>query len=394
MSGGAFLIACLNFASHSLERTDPRIALRLDPLNTDARLALIAGGLSAAGVDGATLVRFRKTAAAGLALAPVEGRLWSVAGAIESRMGNDAAAEADFDRALAVSRTEINALLNVFDIAAARGDYARAIDCADIVFRRWAGRSAKVQAALLAIASDPAGYAVLRERLIAGPPWRDRLLSAFATGPKAAATGAALAIDLAASGHAAAPSAVSALERALIRFKMPDEAYRLFLLTRTDAQGAQAGFVFDGRFRLAPDGNPFGWRLDGQSGYEVARVPAGGLSLRFFDAPVTRLDVGQTLALPPGDYRLEAQVAASAARFPEGLSWTVRCLAGSQPVARLGIPEGSYATRLLTARFSIGGDCALQTLQLATGLAVDSWQYRYSGQLTFDSISIAQAGSQ
>ena len=393
MSGAALFVACLNFAGHSLERVNSRLALRLDPLNTDARMGLIVNEFSTRNSRRAILEQMLGTGRPGLALAPMDGRLWSLLGEIEGSMGDEAAAESDYHRALAVSRTEINALLNLFEIAARRGDYARAIDLADIMFRRWAGRSGKVRTALLAIAADPAGYAALHERLMTGPPWRDRLLSAFASAPKAAMTGAALAIDLAAAGHAQAPAAVSALERELIRSGQPEEAYRLFLLTRTHEQSAKTGFIFDGHFRLAPDGNPFGWRLESRAGYEVARLPAGGLSMRFFDAPVTRMDVAQTLTLPPGNYRLETRAAAFAARFPKGISWTVRCRSNRRVAARLDISEGSYAFHAAITDFSIDGQCPVQELQLETGLDMESWQYRYSGSLQFESITIRQAGT-
>jgi hypothetical protein len=388
--GAGLFIACLNFASHRLEHANPKLALALDPFNTNARMGLIGEGLADPDATSADLNGLLALGDAGARFAPVDARMWSVIGDIRARLGDQAAAQGYYSRALAISKTEIHALLNTFDDAIAHGDYGRALDCADIVLRRWPGQAGRVQAAIRALADDPSGYKALLDRLTAAPPWRDKVLGAFRGSADAAMLGYRLLLDLEAAGHPAAAGAVAATAGDLIRFGRVDAAYRLFLLTRTPDERAQAGYIFDGHFRLTPDGNPFGWRIDGSSGYE-ARTGPDGLSLRFADAPVRRIAVFEMMALPPGRYTLETEASAEAAVLPKELAWTVRCLPSTSAVASLAVPAGSYGWRVMGVDFTVGPECRLEIIALETDLAVDSWQFRYSGEVGFRSVGIRQA---
>lgn len=328
-----------------------------------------------------------------------DARIYSLLGEILRRRGQDEAAYAMFDHALVLASTEIHALQWSIQHAVEAGDYRRAAQQLDAMFRRWPERIGPIAAAVPGVFSNAAGYEALLDLVRATPPWRSKLLGEL-SGDAAGDAGfaARLLQDLAVGPSPPTPAETARLLAGLFKRKQYDLAYRTFLLTLAPQEKDLSGYVFDGGFRQAPSGRRFDWTVRQQPGVTLTlpsgdgRSPSGeGLALEFNETPVLRIGVEQYVLLPPGAYELEVKATAVAADLPKSLLWSLDCIDPGQPVLRADVPPGDYRDRILRYSFSIPQNCPAQVLSLRTKAVAESWSNRYSGRVLFHHIRISAA---
>ncbi len=186
-----------------------------------------------------------------------------------------------------------------------------------------------------------------------------------------------LALGAAISRSVAVSSQTSAcVSRKLIAENRSPDA-RAFWLGTLRPLPPSIGHVFNGDFSLALGDSPFNWSLavggEFRDGFRVGVVDAGSpdrkarsLQVRFNGRRVNSSLVEQSLALPPGLYRLRYATKQSGFAGAESARWIVRC----EPAAVLVDQRPERAEQLTdgwainSSSFAISDACRGQTIRL------------------------------
>lgn len=376
-----------------LEKSDPKLALRLNPFNVDALVAL-----SESMIGGTTkpsyLDQLRSVARRMMSVNPGDGRLYSVQALVEWKNGDLPAAQQAFASALELAPTERQALQWMIGYAADEDGEVPTVDLIDALFRRWPDMIPVYADRLSEILSKPEQRRLLMQHLERAPPWRGALISSLSKSPDGALFAADLLWGVAQGKGGQYAGEINQVLNALLAAGRYDEAYRTFLVTLDGERETLLGNVYNGLFSAIPSGAPFDWSVKRQPGLALSIAEEGtlarGLSLEFLDIPVRDPGVRQYLVLSPGRYQLSMKVSAKGAVLPKTLFWSIACFKPGKILAMLPVSEGTYPLKEVTADLEVPVDaCGLQVLRLGTRTMTGSWNDRYSGRLHFDEIRIA-----
>jgi len=381
--------------SRSLQQSDPAAALSLYPLNVEARILVVTETLNQPR-DKIDLVTVDRELRRGLKYDRADARLYSLMGEVRRLMGDQDGANHFYDKALAVSKTEVNALQRSILREIEKGRMDAALKDVDLLLRRWPAKFAQLAPLLPEILADSDGYQAAVMLLGQGVPWRGRLLNFLGRDPQGADIANSLILDLKRAPVPPAVGEIWSMMNSYIAQKRYDAAYRLFVFSTPDDQRNLLGYVFNGDFLPLASAGPFDWQLHRVPGVEVSFIERtglrgvdGGARLQFLGQPVKGQVMRQLLHLPPGKYQINLRASGRGLRLPKKLFWSLQCVSGvDRDRVRLEIPEGSFDDRMQTANFTIGADCPAQILSLNSGLAINSWSLRYQGQLTMHSMRI------
>jgi tetratricopeptide (TPR) repeat protein len=381
----------LSGASQLLAEADSALALSFNPFNSDARVNVLAAGLNGAGRP--DLAAAEASALQLISLAPGDARGYSLLGVLKEKRGDNAAAAELYEAALAYSRTEIHALLRLADARLRQGDMAGAVGFIDTIMRRWPNYREVLFPALTAVITTPDGREALSVLLEQLPPWRGSVLAHLAqnSGGLIFARDLLLAAPPATRASQQWSGEVNTVVTALAAAGAYGEAQMLFLSSLTAGQASLAGYVFDPAFTQPTGGGYFAWRVaeNGAAQIDLPASGSGGLTLRFHDAPVPPGLIAQTLRLPAGSYRLEAELMGAALVLPRRLFWRLACQGGGEALAEVDVPEGSYPTTVVGVELDVPAiTCPVQQLTLDTAVRTDSWRDRYRGEVQFSTLRI------
>lgn len=383
----------LNAASQLLEDSDPTLAATLNPLNTDARVNVLAAQLNAGDTP---LDQLAEEARALVTMSSADARGYSLVGAIAERRGDIAAASASYAAALDHSRTERYALTRMLFLSLDTGDIATATRYFDLLLRRWGEYAADIAPLVHDIAAQPEGAQALKVALEQDPPWRSAVVRELLAGSDGVRFVADLLAGTRQRGDFWRNDLANTINR-LINLAAGAEAYALFQGTLSSDEEALAGYVFDPGFTRPGLRRSFDWSAVDSSSMADVSLPASsqspGLRLRFLDSPAKLGRPAQVLFLPPGNYVLSADASGQALIAPKGLFWQLRCLSPGQEVARLELPEGTYTGQTRTVAFAVPDNCALQRLTLETGVTTSSWRDRYGGEVLITDVHVSRAGA-
>lgn len=386
--------------SRILEKDEPELALRLFPINVEAMrngtLAILRRDQAAADEHalGAEAVRFLSTHAG-------DARLYSLIGEMRRHSGGEDAAAA-FDRAIALSKTDYDALRWNLQRSLDQGNHAAALEQLDVLFRRWPDRTQPLAPIVLGVFSDPGRYPAFIALLAEGPPWRRKLITTLSGEPQALAFLARVVQDLAAGPTPPDRFELGYVLSTLVPARQYDLAHRTLMLSLTPAEKAVAGYIHNGRFLLRPSGRPFDWEISEHPGLTMqfpgevrgANGEEGGLRLQFNNTPVRDLWVRQSLLLPPGSYKFEFTVSATQARLPKGLQWRIACVGSNSVLADATVAAGGYGPKSTAVALSVPArDCPAQVLYLTTKAIGENWNDRYGGSVIFNDFSITAVES-
>ncbi len=379
----------LNAASQLLEDSDSALAATLNPLNTDARINVLATELNS---SSAPVDQLANEGAALVALSSADARGYSLVGAIEERQGDAAASAAWYTRALDHSRTERYALTRMLSFSLASGDVATATRYFDLLLRRWYQFTAQIAPLAHGLVANPTGAVALKAALDKNPPWRSSVVRELMT----SLPGVRFIADVIASSpqrNAAWRDDLATTINGFMALGAPMEAYALFQQTLSPDEAARAGYVFDPGFTQVGSGRSFDWSAVPTATVD-ASLPAGpetpGLRIRFLDSPAKLGRPSQTMYLPAGSYTLFTTASSTALAAPKGLYWQVRCIKPDAAIGRLDVGEGTYAGKTFTATFTVPADCPLQKLSLESGVTTSSWRDRNGGEVLFTDVHIGR----
>ncbi|MGX7872034.1 tetratricopeptide repeat protein [Mesorhizobium sp. ORM6] len=381
--------------SRLLEAGTPAISLALDPLNMDALIGEVAGGLNET-KNHAELDALAAKARSALRFNVADARLYSLIGEIKYRQGEKDEAFELFDRARMLSKTEIHALLRSIDRSVETGDLVRAVGEIDILLRRWPDQFSVIAAGWPAILSNSNGYGAVLAAIRAEAPWRGKLFSSLGQNPRGLAAANQLLLDLAGSDTPPTSNELSVVINGYIKQKQYGPAYRLFLFSLSDRERKLAGYIFNGGFEPTQSGKPFDWVIRDRSGLEITFAGSQdsdegdrGATIRFLNTPVKNAALQQYIQLPPGSYKISLSASATNLKLPKGLFWSLRCADPSREIARFNIPEGTFDRRNLSLDFAVEpAACPIQLLRLETAAIAESWRFRYVGTLVMHKLSI------
>ncbi len=388
----AFAVVALTGVGNLLQGTDPSRALAYNPYDADARVKWMEEAIEPG--NEVPLADVERVARDSIRFTPIHAPSYSVLAEVQQRRGNPTRANATFAAALSLAKTESRALQRTLQSALAGGDVPGAIEKLDILFRRWPRDFDSFASEIPLLAANRTGYQLLQETLRTDPPWRDRLMSFLNRSHET--VGLAYRLQLALNDDGTRPQETARTQQALIRNGEFEQAYRLFLFTRDQNDQFHAGYVFNSTFALEPSGRPFDWTIRRTPGVNILREPYDDegqpdyrLRVQFLGKPVRNIGLSQSVFLPRGAYRLQADISAENLEAPRGLYFNLTCVDPREQLARLDIPDGTYGTRVIEADVTLPDrSCRMLKLEVRTDLIAESFRYGYSGSLFLHRVSI------
>jgi len=393
------LVGSLALASGTaqlLEGTAPKAALLLDPFDTNARVNDLTAQLNDTTEDH-DLPALEAAAETTIAFAPADARGYSLLGEIRALQGRSDDATALYKHAVDLSGTEILALTNLLADAMTGHRYVEATTYLDPLLRRWPAYWDKVSAdiPIIALDHDGGGAAALKSLLDQHPPWRLQTLSLLTSAPSTLPFVEELFTTEAASSTPPPWNELNLVVVSLVNQARFGPAYGFFLSTLAANHRPLAGYIFDPHFTGARSGSFFAWQVKSTQDADVSIGGDSGsphLDVDFIDTPARLGNVTQYLNLPAGHYKLSTTVSATDLSAPKGVYWVVNCVRTAVEMGRLPIPNGTYRGSTIDATIDIGpGACGLEQIALVTGTKTDSQVDRYSGSLTFDSLTFERS---
>ena len=276
-----------------------------------------------------------------------------------------------------------------------RGDYASSFAHADTLVRRREDIQTQVfRLFTVAGIEDPQRAVPVIANLLADrPPWRSAYLSSLNQTAQGLQLSATLAVLLEAGR---APLTNLELQSLYQQLLDKGQFAAISAIRESLSRPAHDEDVTNGGFSDASSPEPFQWRLLQKAGItaEVVtddlRRPNPALRIEY-DGYATGTIAEQLTSLPPGDYRLGAEVRTEAGSPANRLIWTLSCATGGDRIATLpagisGSAPNSWTN--LSRQIEIPSRCPAQWLRLET-LADD---HRSPVVVWFDQIAISPLG--
>lgn len=152
---------------------------------------------------------------------------------------------------------------------------------------------------------------------------------------------------------------------------------RAFWLGTLRPLPSKIGHVFNGDFALPLGDSPFNWTLaeggEFRDGFRVGRVMGAApnarshaLVVRFNGRPVHSAVAVQSLALPPGSYRLRYLTKQSGFVGTDSVRWVLRCSPNDSAIEQTMDPVESLANewRSVGGQFKVADTCSGQSIRL------------------------------
>lgn len=257
-----------------------------------------------------------------------------------------------------------------------QGDYASAFAHADTLVRRRPDVQPEVFRLFTAAGiQDPQRAMPIIARLLATePPWRSAYLHGLGQNPEDLGLAARLAILLESSS---APLTYVELQRLYQALLVKRQFAALAAIREQLSRPSTSEMVTNGGFGDSETPTPFQWRLFEKTGIKAEIVAddlrASNPALRIdYDGYAAGKIAEQLTMLPPGSYRLVAEVRVEAGDPEARLAWTLTCAYGGGAIA--SVPGGAKGGRLdgwvnMSGRLEVPENCPAQWLRLETRAA-------------------------
>jgi hypothetical protein len=250
--------------------------------------------------------------------------------------------------------------------AARTGRYSEALAHLDRLIFLEPQAQDKLLAAMAAIASDPASRAPLVALVDTKPAWRIEFLKLLNHGRADPAL--IFRLTNGPAGDVPAPDKLDeqgALLTALVAKGDYERAYLAWINFLPGTALADVAAVYDGGFRRLAGPPPFNWLLTSNENGSAEFSGARGLRVDFFgSSPATFAT--QVLLLQPGAYRLRVEASGSGNSAAGTLYWTVTCITGGDPIAKVSLAGLGDRPSVRGAAFTVpAADCKAQRLALS-----------------------------
>jgi len=248
--------------------------------------------------------------------------------------------------------------------------------------------------------AHPERPAALADYARTRPPWWPDFFRHVARHAPRTALDALYALHRQRGAPPLSPGERTAYVNRLLRDGDATRAYLHWMGGLSTAERAQLGLLYNGRFDLPLDNQPFGWVVKTPAPFRVRTGTTAGargsaLELRFRQF-TTRFDhLRQRLLLPPGDYQLQGRVRLDALQSPAGLQWRLECAAGTPSDAGRVLAASTPLVGIAPWRdfalpFTVPAECPQQVLKLVSA-GTRPFEYRLEGGLWFDEFAVRRA---
>jgi hypothetical protein len=223
---------------------------------------------------------------------------------------------------------------------------------------------------LAKLISDADGRLALAAVLADSPPWASDFFAGASNASFTAQDASALLGQLRQRG--AGSKELGLAQGLYLRSLVAEGGYgrarSIWLDALPQAERSRSRLLFDGSFSGNAAPAPFGWTLHDQEvgRAEVTRSDSVGshLDVNYFGGRNALL-AEQTLALPPGGYRLTFQARTETEIRSGSVAWVVSCLPSQNEIGRVPVKPVREEFRPITGAFSVpASGCAGQRLAL------------------------------
>lgn len=359
-----WLVITTSFAAY-LSRINPAAALRLQPGNPVAAVALTDAWLQAGRADAA-----RAMAEAALRSHPLDADALSRLGQIYDASGDRASAAVFMAAAARQSLHDSIAVHWMMQKHLHERDFPTALQWADALMRTRPDVIDGIAPQLGGIAQDAAARPFLIALLATNPPWRAAFLARLCLALSDARTMLDILLDLETASAPLSRAEVNVYLDVLLAQGLAKFAYYAWLQLLPSDRLKGAGLLFNGTFSERPSGAPFDWRISSGLG-AISEIIAhsdqpalGVLRISLGPGRIELGDVAQIVVLPAARYRLRgsANVQLTGRR---GLQWRVACSDGTVIGASSPIVDTGQDWARFDAIFDVPvTQCPFQIVQL------------------------------
>lgn len=298
---------------------------------------------------------------------PIDGRAYRVLAQVATAEGDTVRAAQLY--AIAAERWPRDRIAQAVlaEHALAAGDLDAGLVHLDALLRVAPGLRAAVLAQVAGLLEDAAFRKGLVTRVAQHPPWRDALVRALLA--KDTPVEPALTfLDELADQQPLADGELQARITLLDRAGRPVEAREAWLQTLDPAARAADGLIFDGGFEHPDISGGYGWQITPLAGvamgHDASDSLQGDLALAIvFDGRAVQFaHLQQSLALAPGNYRLQA-ASSNAVSTARPFEWRLSCINDNRALVVLPLavrPDWQQ----VEAGFTVPDACNRQRLQL------------------------------
>ncbi len=404
----ATIALLLNSLSVALQTSSPEMALRFNPMNSEARVNLAYARLEKEqdAPEPATIDIIN----AGIVLSPIDARFYSLMGLTSEQSDDTETARQLYRHSLKILPTEILALSNTMGIAFEAGDVSATIDQLEIIGRRW-GYWPAIEAVFPELLQDQFAFGMVTKRFAQDEALRTQLINALTASNEGLVYVTPVLLDWQKRKIASLDPLVNQVTSLLVSEDLGEEAYALFKRMQPKGSNESNNLVHNGEFRDPVRGNRFDWQIRNQAGVDfefvgsdaetaqqnegsdVQKTPLSerGLAIRFLGTPVRPGGVSQLIGMPPGNYKLSLSYSAMRLRTPKPLVLKISCRTGRTVLGEFLFDKEDVVPTETTVSFTVPKEkCSLQRISVSAQNTPNSWRqsYLYSGSLFLNRIMV------
>ncbi len=243
------------------------------------------------------------------------------------------------------------------------GHYADAATQFSVSARLVGAAGEQIAAAMAQMSLAPQTRDAVRQTLRSDPRLERTVLVALAKSSTAPATIFGLASPVALATAGATDSWGAPLIARLVQKNQYGEAHAVWQQVYRVPPAQVAAPIYDAGFQKLPGSPPFNWTLAGGT-LGAADMQNRGLNVEYYGRASGEL-AGQLLVLQPGRYTFSVTIEGSKTAAGAALSWSLRCVSGSNSPLMAVPLSGTGVRHRVTATANVPANCPAQRLVLA-----------------------------
>lgn len=376
-----------------------------DPFNFQNRLRYLYAQVVRSDINVETLNQLQDIADADTKFEPLNAKIFAIGGAIKQRTDKESA-QAYYDKALSLERAERIALTQKYIYLIENGNYKDAIPIAELLLARWPFEFEKLKPTLPLLIQTPETLDAVLERFHS----RSKGMNFFVQSILQYTDRIGLAYTFVLEAHNQYDTVVHQTSKPimleLIKQNKVLDAYLLFHKTLSKGEKKSGGYIHNSNFQGKLTSAYFDWDIRSKSGVNMKVIPtrvldsaegqqrkAGGLEIKFLNAPVVFSNVNQPLYLPKKKYELLVKYSVDGFKGPSPVSVQIQCLKTRVQLAELELSQSETTEKIDSVIFEIPtSGCDIQRVLITNNNTVESWQNRFNGKVTFHDIKVEVSG--
>lgn len=374
-------------ASHSFRADKPELAIKLNPLDPQARINFASEQLFAP--EEPTAYGFMSTKQA-IGYNRSDARLRSMLGLLELRVGAVESAYVHFETARRILPTEIQALTQLIRRDFDNKDFDSVAEQLDMLARRWRGQWPAVEPYAKELARSERGLKSLKKQFQVPRAERAILLNTLLAAPIQLQEAQSLVEDWVLKGLDQNYRLSQSLLVAKLKQRQFSSAFsfhqRFFRKSSQDL-GENGNLIYNSTFKFPFDGTPFDWRVFPTKGVYQNTDTDSGLITQFLNSPVRLSSPKQSIEIKSGNYKLSVNYSAVSLEAPGAIELSIKC--NNRVLSAIPINTGNQEKMTGSVTFDVSdSECELYDIELNTEKLPESRQYRLSGKIILHQVDL------